>query len=124
MAGFTSCKVFLLVHASTYRTASLLQTAGRSLPRRHHDESWALVMPSRMRSSPYFEFVTIVVAGLHGAVDGHLGEVGILVRPESLEDVSCDLRNSSSAFRVAERQCQLCQRESVDVAVQDRVRMG
>lgn len=42
---------------------------------------------------PVFEFVTVVVTGLHRAVDGHLGQVRILARPESLHDVFCDLGN-------------------------------
>jgi hypothetical protein len=37
---------------------------------------------------PVFEFVSVAVAGLHSAVDGHFGQVGLLVRPESLEDVT------------------------------------
>src|ERR1700730_2938574 len=53
---------------------------------------------------PVLEFVTVLVARLHGAVDRHLSEVGILAGPEPLHDVSRYLGDACRSLGGAEWQ--------------------
>src|SRR5438128_4784374 len=98
MASFTSCKGFFTCIRKYLADGQFIANCRPEPPRAASRRVLGPRDAVEDEIQPVFEFVTIVVAGLHGAVDGHLGEVGILVRPESLEDVSCDLGNSSSAF--------------------------
>src|SRR5262249_59017761 len=67
------------------------------------------------------ELVSVAVARLEDVLDSQLSEVGVRVGGQLPSDLLRDLRR---LLRAVERQAGLLQREPVDVAVKQRVRMG
>ncbi len=92
-------------------------------PHRHQPASGRVpdpLEPVEDQIDPELELVRVVVAEPQDVLDGHLGEVGVRVGGELTEDA---LRHIDDLLRRRERQARLLQGESVDVAVQDGVRV-
>src|SRR5207248_10424205 len=93
----------IVAHAKTLAARSLLHWSGRVLGPLDAVED---------EIEPVLEFVAIVVPGLHGAVDRHFGQVGVLAGAEPLDDVA---RHPGAVPWLAQGQGSLGDRESVDV---------